>query len=308
MEKVQRPKICLATLLGAFVGLTLTLPAERALASTVLAAGYALPAGVISLELARRSVEIDGRVRSRKAVSATFEFGGEAITVETTRGLRPKFRSLYDPEAPKYAIDVCFKDSEGRPFLVQVGGDTVLDPSCDPELQQEPPELGAAGGSTLTTASSPQQFVIAQALTQALETVEFRGSLEPEYRALVGNEALAAEAQSALADEDCNAEGTVCEDGGVSGAEVGPASHLSWRHIIVVYEGEVSRRWRDLVGIGYASHGATVAFRQHSSNRIDTAWHRCNHGRCYYETGMQRRYNRKLWTKLAGMRRAAYPS
>ena len=263
-------------------------------APSVVMAGYELPAGFTSLEVGRKTVvEADDRARRRRTLTGTFEAGGETITFETIRGGRPRLGSVVDEGAPRYEIDVCFKDGDGRPFLVQSGGDKVLDPTCDPELLEEEP-AGTSGGEVRASSPTPEQrqahFAMAEAMIQALRSIEFRRPFQPEYQALVGHAALAAEGQAAL-DLDCSDDDVVCEAEDQSEGDVGIESHqYRWEHIFRVFHGVVSRRWRELVGINYATHGAILALRRDFRNGlIYLAYHRCNHGRCYYDSGMNHR-------------------
>ncbi len=262
-------------------------------APSVVMTGYELPAGFSSLEVGRKAVvEADDRTRRRRTLTGTFEVGGEVITFQTIRGGRPRLGSVVDEEGPRYEIDVCFKDGDGRPFIVQSGGDKVLDPTCDPDLLEEEPE--ASGDEVQASSLTPEQrqahFAMAEAMIQALRSIEFRRPFLPEYQALVGHAALAAEGQAAL-DLDCSDDDVVCEAGTQSEGDIEIESHQNrWEHIFRVFYGVVSRKWRELVGIDFATHGATLALRRDFRNGlIYLAYHRCNHGRCYYDSGMNHR-------------------
>lgn len=262
-------------------------------APAVLAPGNERPAALISLEAGKMLVtEADGRLRRRKTVNGTFELGGERITFGTVRGGRPRFQRLFDADAPRYEIDVCFKDTQGRPFMVQGGGDKVLDPSCDPELLEEEAEDSTGGLDTRSATPEQRQthFMIAEAMLAALRDVEFRRRFWPEYNALVNHASLASAAQDVLA-LDCNDADVVCEAEAQSGRDIGAENHANrWEHVFRVFHGEVSKKWRERLGISYATHGATLALRRDFRNgRIYFAYHRCNHGRCYYQRGMNHR-------------------
>jgi hypothetical protein len=263
-------------------------------APRVLAYGQEAPAGLTALEAGKMLVvEADGRTRRRKTIAGAFAVGSEVITFQTVRGARPRFQQVFDADAPRYEIDVCFKDGEGRPFMVQGGGDKILDPSCDPDLvEDEPGEASAAGpeDGSATPEQRQAHFMVAEAMIQALQGVEFRRPFFPEYDALVNHVSLARAAQDVLA-LDCADDDVTCEAGTQGGGETGVASHSNrWEHIFRVFHGEVSKKWRDWVGIGYATHGATLMLRRDfRTGRIDFAQHRCNHGRCYYDRGMNHR-------------------
>lgn len=263
-------------------------------APRVLAQGQVMPAGLTALEAGKMQVvEVDGRTRRRKTITGAFEVGGEVITFQTVRGARPRFQRVFDADAPRYEIDVCFKDGEGRPFMVQGGGDKILDPSCDPELVEEEAEdvsAGELGSRSATPEQRQAHFMVAEVMIQALRGIEFRRRFSPEYDALVNHVSLARAAQDVLA-LDCTDDDVTCEAGAQSGGDVGVASHSNrWEHVFRVFHGEVSKKWRDRVGIGYATHGATLALRRDFRNgRIYFAYHRCNHGRCYYHSRMNHR-------------------
>lgn len=264
------------------VGETATDPASEA--RRILARGHDLPPGFTSLVLDRKTVVVrmtprgTSRERRRPSLAGAFELNGDAITFETIRGPRTN-RRWQDDEVSRYELDVCFKDSAGRPFLLQMGGDEVLDPSCDPELQDEPLDDETLGGQEAS--GQDLNFRVAKVALQALQGVEFKRRFADEYAALVGHMDLITRAQEILT-PDCAAANVVCEeDAAGTTRDLGVRNHNNrWRHIIDVYAGPIRR----LPG---TTHGATVTFRQDPRNsRISYAWHRCNHGRCFYGRNM----------------------
>ncbi len=252
-------------------------------ARRVLAPGHELPAGFTSLGLTTRTVRMDVtgrgafREQRRPAITGIFELGGRSIAFETVRGRRIS-GPFADTDDPRYELDVCFRDAEGRPFLLQIGGDEVLDPACDPERDVE--RAGDDVHEARSGADRVADFAGAAAALEALEGLPFRRRFAEEHRALVGHLALAV-AVPAMTEPDCAAPDVVCET--VAEAVLAGRTHNDgWRHMINVYAGPI----RSIPG---ATHGATVAYRYDAaSGRLERAWHRCNHGRCYYDWTMDR--------------------
>jgi hypothetical protein len=253
-------------------------------ARRVLASGHALPAGFSSLALTTRTVRMDpggrGAFREyrRPAIAGTFALEGRSIAFETIRGRRNTRRDA-DENDPRYEIDVCFRDAEGRPFLLQVGGDEVLDPRCDPE-HETGPEDGGAGGARGGVERARDFARVAGALA-TLERLPFRRRFAEEHRALVGHLPLAL-AVPVMTEPDCAAPGVVCEAAPGAATAVALSHNTRWRHMLEVYAGPIR-------GIRGATHGATLAYRHDAATgRLERAWHRCNHGRCYYDWTMNR--------------------
>ncbi len=255
-------------------------------ARRVLARGYELPAGFTALAVTTKTVLMDLAgdgtpvARRRPAIRGAFVLGGQAISFETIRGGHLSRRWIDDGD-PRYELDVCFRDDSGNPFLVQIGGDHLLDPSCAPEALE-----GSADPGTLVVAgpmeARERDFAAAAAALRALEGVAFRGRFAEEYGALMGHLRLASEGLGA-AEPDCAAEDIVCEEDapGAAGG-LGTSTHQnSWRQFIEVFSGAVQY-------VPGATHGATVGGLQDPRNRqVSIAWHRCNHGRCYYDATMR---------------------
>lgn len=263
-------------------------------ARRVLARGAHLPPGFTFLEVGRKAVVMavnpqgTSRERRRTSIAGAFELDGETISFETIRGRRT-LRRWQDDGDPRYELDVCFKDSNGRPVLVQMGGDAVLDPSCDPELQDESADrqaLGSYGSSDV----QEDTFRIAMVALQTLQGVEFKRRFAGEYAALVGQLELVTRAEEII-EPDCGAADVFCEEDSAGDAGLtGRSYNDSWRHIIDVYAGPIRR----LPG---TTHGATVAFRQDPrTGQIGQAWHRCNHGRCFY--GRNMRFRCGFWSNF----------
>ena len=264
-------------------------------AMRVLARGQELPAGMTSLRVERPTVFLDmsgrgePRHRRRPSIVGTFELDGAAIGFQTIRGRRLR-RRWRDADDPRHELEVCFKDGEGRPFMVQLGGDEVLDPACDPELM-EPPDEAEGLDARLSVGGEEAPFAIAAAALEALAGVEFRRRFADEYAALVGHAQLAATTQQGI-EPDCEAEDTYCEEdvGQADGGLIAQSHNNRWRHILEVWSGPLSR-------VPGATHGATIAFRQDPrNNRVTMAWHRCNHGRCYY--GRNMRFQCAFWSRF----------
>lgn len=84
--------------------------------STVLAQGQELRKGLTSL------------FTVPNGINGSYEFDGKVVHFETRRGSRtPKFLRDGDPATPNFEIDVRFMGQDGKPFLIQIGGDTPLD-------------------------------------------------------------------------------------------------------------------------------------------------------------------------------------
>jgi hypothetical protein len=145
-------------------------PARR-----VLARGHRIPAGFRSLSRDRAVVMVNGRQRRSVRIRGVFESDGDTISVETLRGPRIR-RGEQGAPGQKHELDVCFKDTTGRPFLVQIGGHSALDPTC--EYPDEPAEHDA------DPAEHVDHFLTARAAISALRTVKFKRRYRQEYRAI----------------------------------------------------------------------------------------------------------------------------
>jgi hypothetical protein len=294
-------------LIIACVGMTVTVvaggrPARAATddevraARRVLERGYELPPG---LTLARgrkdawwvnRSPDRPDRVRARARpmLSGTFERDGDTISFEVIRGARKPKHERPERGESRYVLDVCLKDSHGRPFLVQIGGDDALDQSCEPDLEEEPPEDATARGTALIPEERDASFRTAEAAIATLGGLEFKKKFAAEHEALVGMGHLLERAQAEL---DCDDENVICEEGDPATLSQ-PRSHNNrWQHIIEIWQGPVTSHVRDYELVRFpdaiGTHGATVAFRRDYRNgSISAAWQRCNHGKCPYHRRM----------------------
>ena len=263
-------------------------------ARRVLAAGYELPAG-LTIALGRKTVTTitrhperpdTVRERSRPAIAGTFESNGTTISFEVIRGARMPRWERPEPGDPRYELDVCFRDGEGRPFLAQVGGEDPLDSTCDLELEETPPDDLGELGASFTPEERAASIEAAAAASAALRGLEFKRRFGAEHAALVGAADVLERAETMLA-ADCTAPNVVCEDH-EGGQALTTASHDNrWQHAIAVWSGPIGSHGFYVPGL-VGTHGATLGARRDFRNqRVSAAWVRCNHGKCPYEPRMQ---------------------
>jgi hypothetical protein len=226
------------------------------------------------------------RERHRPTISGTFELNGGTISFEVIRGNRMPKGERPKARDSKWALDVCFKDSQGRPFLMQIGGDDSLDPTCDPELEEEPPVDSGAHETSPTAEERAASFSVAEAAIATLQGLQFKRRFVEEYEALVGMGHLLERAQ-AVAQHDCNDENVICLEDDHS-SQLGAASiTYSWQHILEVWSGALGSNGF-FVPLHVGTHGATIAFRRNPrTRRVQAAWRRCNHGKCPHQHPME---------------------
>jgi hypothetical protein len=254
-------------LVAAFLAVAALAHASTVVAETkVLAKGYTLGGGLTSLVAER----IDGR----RAIIGKFELDGMVTYFETRRGRRVKPRDKAID--PKYEMDVCFKTSTGQPLIVQYGGDGKLIPGC-----QEADDATAAFNAR-SVDDIRGEFLAASTAISALNSVQFRKTFAPEYEALVGHAGIAAEGVNGREPHPDTIE--IDEEGNASAmsreARAPTCCPGGYQHYVDVYSAPVA------VTFGFARHSAVAAYRiLYGTNFFHMAWHRCNHGRCFWQMG-----------------------
>lgn len=263
----------------------------------MLARGYELPAG-LTIALGRKTVTTIKRYpdrpdvirdRLRPAIAGTFERNGDTVSFEVIRGTRMPRWERPERGDPRYELDVCFRDSQGRPFLVQFGGEDPLDPTCDLEFEEPPPDgLDDRGGlgARYTVEERAAAIETATAAIAVLGGLEFRRRFGEEHAALLGAGELLARAAD-MVTANCALPDIVCEDE-EGGQALTIASHDNrWQHAIGVFAGPVGSHGVYLPGL-VGTHGATIgALRDPRNGRVSAAWTRCNHGKCPYAPRME---------------------
>lgn len=283
--------------LGALLGTAVDVAAEddpAGEARRVLAQGYELPAG-LTIALGRKTVTTVKRYperpdvirqQLRPAIAGTFESNGNTISFEVIRGAHMPRWERPELGDPRYELDVCFRDGQGRPFLGQVGGEDPLDPTCDLELEEEPlDDLGDLEVS-FTAEERAASIETMTAAIAALRGLEFKRRFGEEQAALVGAADLLERAET-MAAADCTAPNVTCEDED-GGQALTTANHDNrWQHAIAVWSGPVGSHGFYVPGL-IGTHGATIGARRDFRNqRVSAAWARCNHGKCPYDPRMQ---------------------
>jgi hypothetical protein len=261
---VKRSVVIIA---GAFL---LSSHAGAAIAGTVLARGYAIGGGLTSL--------IATRIDNHRAVIGKFEQDGQVVYFETRRGKRIRHRELGDP---KYELDVCFKNAAGEPLMAQFGGDATLIAGCDPAGDVE--SLDTSPRSARSVDDIRGDFLTASKAIAALQSVQFKRAYATEYAALVGHALIADEGVTGkqLHPDTIEVDDGDTADDAAEEAGDGSRTHCCagrFHHYIEVYSAPVA------LTFGHARHAATVAYRMlYGTGYFRMAWHRCNHGRCFWE-------------------------
>jgi hypothetical protein len=187
---------------------------------------------------------------------------------------------------PRYELDVCIRDAEGRPFLGQVGGEDPLDPTCTLELEEEPTDHLGDLGMSFTAEERAASIDTATAAVAALRGLVFKRRFAEEHAALLGVAGLLQGAEAIIA-ADCAAPNMVCEDDGEAGPLTTTNHDNRWQHAIAVWSGPIGSHGFYVPGL-VGTHGATLGARRDPRNqRLSAAWARCNHGKCPYAAGMQ---------------------
>jgi hypothetical protein len=240
--------ICASILYLIAIG-TLTLPMAAIAASdqsstrfsTVLAQGQELREGLTSL------------FTVPNGINGSYELDGKIVHFETRRGSRtPKYLRDGDPATPDYEIDVRFMDQDGKPFLIQIGGDAPLDHTWT----EIPPTLKDG-------TQAKAKFELAAKMVGTMKKHKFAHKFVHERQALLDLAPIVDSAQV------------------IEKVEEAPNQALSaptqlaantYRHRIAVHHKSCC--------FGLGRHSATIGKYISTSGVTTTLFTTCNHGTC----------------------------
>jgi hypothetical protein len=151
---------------------------------------------------------------------------------------------------------VRFLDENGVPFLIQVGGDSPIDPEWERSYHAATPSLVEPNEEEART-----PFRFAGKAIQALRSVKFRPGFAPEHQALLSLAPLVKRALSVEKIAD--------SPEAFSPAQTAPCTY---RHKIEIHDAPCC--------LQLGRHGATIAWNITSAGSATQAWVTCNHGRC----------------------------